>query len=490
LQAGGLLLPAAAIIPGFVSGRAFAATTFDFYISPTGSDSNPGTQSAPWAITALNTKRSLYAGRTVGLLDGTYNVYSLLSGYTDVDQFALDVEGGTSAAPTVIAAVNPQKAVITAMNGSAYHNKGGTPILGHSGRYTRRGYVQFDGLKISGAARLGIRIGIYGQGPQIPGIVVRNCEFTNFNGTSLSTGLNLEQVEFNQCTGYLLQNNYFHDNVGYSAGSADHFSAVLTWYCDRGVIEYNSAVNSGGFYGKEVGNFGTTIRYNYVDTSAMSIATCIQDFAGTMQDKGADSKIHNNVLIGAQAIVMIETLSDAGYIPTNVSIFNNTCVILNSAASRGIQIKTDTSMLSVYNNIVQDAATGDHTFIAFNVEGPVVVDYNYYHSTTSDPRWSSYSSKTSTSRNTVSALSLLRAVATLVGIESHSVASSSPMFVGSGVNADRYKLQSGSPCLNAGRVGGTSSGAATDLGAWGNGATAIGCNFNRVMPNSPVLSIG
>jgi hypothetical protein len=79
LRAGGLIIPAALVVPAWLSRTAYAATTFDYYISPSGSDSNPGTSSQPWAITALNTKQSLYSGKRVGLLDGTYNVYSLFA---------------------------------------------------------------------------------------------------------------------------------------------------------------------------------------------------------------------------------------------------------------------------------------------------------------------------------------------------------------------------------------------------------------------------
>lgn len=486
LVAGGLLIPASAVLPGFFR-SAFAATTFDYYISPSGSDSNPGTSTQPWAITALNTKRSTYSGKTVGLLDGTYNVDGLLAGKDSVDQWALDVAGGTSAAPTTVKAVNARKAVISVTN----HNAGGTPVIGHSGGTGQRGYVTLDGIKITGAKRLGVRMGIFGVGPQIPGVAVKNCEFTNFNGSSLGAGLNLEQIEINQCTGYRIQNNYFHDNIGYSATDAGHFSSLLVWRSDRGIVEFNTIVKSGGLYGKVDGNYGTTLRYNYVDVSHLSTGICIQDFAGTTSDKGADTAIYNNVLIGAQAIVLLETLSDAGYIPTRVAIYNNTCIVKNSLASRGIQFKTDSGLATVYNNIVHTAGTNDHTMLAVNVDGPTVLDYNCYYSSTSDPRWSTYSSKTATSRNTVGTMSALQtvlgAVSSLLNtIENSSVSGRDPLFVGTGVDAQRYKLQSGSPCKSIGRVGGVSSGAVTEAGAWGNGATVIGSDLSVVAQTAPV----
>src|SRR5881394_1643565 len=65
-------------LPGGWIRSASAQTSFDYYIGPNGSDSNPGTLSQPWALSALNTKRSTYAGKVVGLLDGTYAIQTLL----------------------------------------------------------------------------------------------------------------------------------------------------------------------------------------------------------------------------------------------------------------------------------------------------------------------------------------------------------------------------------------------------------------------------
>ena len=67
--------------------------TYDYYIGPSGSDSNPGTQSSPWAITAINTKQSTYAGHNLGILPGTYNCYALVQAGS-FNQPALVVNGG------------------------------------------------------------------------------------------------------------------------------------------------------------------------------------------------------------------------------------------------------------------------------------------------------------------------------------------------------------------------------------------------------------
>jgi Right handed beta helix region len=459
-----------------VQGSTPAQTGFDFYIATNGSDSNNGlTPATPWAITALNTKRSTYAGKIVGLLDGTYNLFSTLTdgSHTSVDTWALDVDGGTNGAPTIIKAVNPLGATITGKSGSTYGNAsaGGTPLLGHSGTTTHRGYVVFDGLIITGVPRLGIRVGIYGAGSQIPGVVVKNCEFTDFRGTALPAGLNLECLEINNCTGAQIQNNYFHDNVGYAVGAADHLSCILVWLSDRTIIEYNTSVAAGAIYGKENGNYGTTIRYNYVDTSSFDITGCIQDFAGIHTDPATfDTLVYNNVLIGAQTINMIYTLSDAEYIASNAYVYNNTCVMVASAASRGIRFKADAGKLKCYNNIIVDQASGDHSYIAVNVDGVSVVDYNLFY-TSGSPIWSTYASKTATSRDNTSSFTTYKAT---VSGDSHGISGSDPLFVGTGTLADRYQLQSGSPARNAGKTGGVVGGSTVHIGAWDGIAARIG----------------
>lgn len=455
--------------------------SFDFYIGPTGSDSNDGlTPETPWAITALNSKRATYTGATVGLMDGTYNVKSLLDANTDIDEWALDVDGGMDGSPTIIQSVNPRQAIITAKDGSTYGNAASTPLLGHSGTTAHRGYVVFDGLKITGHSRLAIRIGIYAVGSRIPGVIVRNCEFTDMNGSAFGTnsGLNFEQLELNRCTGYKVQNNSFHDNVGEIAGSNDHFSALLTWECDQGLIEYNTCVNSGGLYAKEWEQWGHTIQYNHVDVSALSSDTsqALQDFCGSSVDNGVGTTIHHNVLIAGQVATLVQTLGEGGFITPSLSFYNNTCIIKPSIASRGPLFRTVAGQLSFYNNIIVDQSAGgsDHAAVAVNVDGPGVMDHNLWHAT-NEVRFSTYSNATDTSRDTVNSHNLFKS-AMGGSNDANSISGSDPLFVASGANAAYYQLQGESPAKNAGRIGGTSGGATCDMGAW-DGVVRIGCDF-------------
>jgi hypothetical protein len=54
---------------------------------------------------------------------------------------------------------------------------------------------------------------------------------------------------------------------------------------------------------------------------------------------------------------------------------------------------------------------------------------------------------------------------------------SNALFRAASLEASSFQLQPSAVGRNLGRVGGTASGAITDAGAWGGGATRIGCDF-------------
>jgi len=82
-------------------------TTFDYYISLTGNDSNPGTLTSPWALTslrAMSANWSKLSGKRIGLLTGTYNVGSMM--VDDPATGALQIPGGTSSSWTYLVSSN------------------------------------------------------------------------------------------------------------------------------------------------------------------------------------------------------------------------------------------------------------------------------------------------------------------------------------------------------------------------------------------------
>src|SRR5580704_11664506 len=121
LKRGGCAALATAV-PMLIRTARAQASSFNYYISPTGSDSNPGTLASPWSINAINTRQSTYAGKSVGVMAGTYNIFALcqaLASSGSQQTAALSVNGGTAGSPTLIASCNasgvytPRVAIIT-----------------------------------------------------------------------------------------------------------------------------------------------------------------------------------------------------------------------------------------------------------------------------------------------------------------------------------------------------------------------------------------
>src|ERR1700722_2288406 len=173
---------AAAVAAPCFPRRAYAQTagTYDYYISPTGSDSNAGTSSSPWSLTAINTKRGVYAGKSVGVLPGTYSCLGLVGGsYTGgFDTPAFNIAGGSAGSPTVIQSTTPRGAILDA-GATSGNNPNGQPLIGTIGPTAGSGYITLDGFEIkNGYNRLvsfGQETGAPFSGTRLLGVVVQNC---------------------------------------------------------------------------------------------------------------------------------------------------------------------------------------------------------------------------------------------------------------------------------------------------------------------------
>jgi hypothetical protein len=499
LRVGGLLVPSALVAPSIFVNVARAATVaaFDYYIGPSGSDANAGTQASPWAITAINTKRSSYAGKRVGLMDGTYNINSL---YTGLNQNGYDpalcVQGGSANSPTVIQAVNLGQAVIDCGLPKEINSTiGQTQESGIS-----MGNVVLDGLKIIRAGVKCVEFGGGGSG-QWPGWVVQNCEFTQQDGTAVAGagGGNFSLIEIANASAPIVRNNYFHGNKGGPTGGAysgDHFTTTQQWNTRNALYEYNTVLGN-GMYGKEGGNFGTTIRYNHIDTTGWSTQIDgLQDFVGRYPgsegDPGLPMSIHHNVIVSTMND-MRPTLGAGNYYPDRCDIYNNTFIIIGGNSSYGTILAVNTGKLNWYNNI-HYAGTGVTEFNAINVDAPGIFDYDCYYSGGNYGYGYQTAAKDGNAHLAVSSLAAWKALLP-AGCQAHTLDHQDPNFVRSGSGASFYKLQASSPAKNAGSTNGTSSGSPCEMGAWGNGAPAtIGSSLvtgaaPSPIPEAPTLSV-
>lgn len=599
---GGALTAVALALPFGRLRRAHAQTapSFDYYISPTGSDANDGkTPSTAWAISSLCkltvnsnnvANNSAIAGKTVGLLDGTYDVgpYALLAttaawpndpGYAP----GLSIPMGSAGSPTVIQSVNPRGAVLDGSSstcnftGSISGNTltvtavtsgslavgmgiydpagilkwttvgtGGTfitglgtgtggagtyilntsstvpfeamiavgqcPLLGTSDeRGTSVGYTTVDGLVFKSPNGSGICVYFGTSGASTatyPGIVVQNCEFTSQDCTYMIPGNNASSVQFSGVLGGVVRNCYFHDftgRIGVGPLNPDHLQAAQNFSSGRCLYEYNTVIGT-GFFGKEGGNYGTVIRYNYIDTTGWNSCYCVYDYTG-MSDTptGYGTELYNNVFVGE--CFMIPNLGGNTYLPDPFHFYNNTVYAVGASGypEACLAIRTVNNGAFVYNNVfVQTYNSNGANFVTLSQGSPSVMDYNCYFATaTGVYSYGYFSSNTSTTFSSVGTLSSWQSL--FPGMETHALDHTDPKLVSPGTQGPaNYELQSTSPCKGAGRTGGTSSGTPVDMGAWGGtdvntggSIGQVGCSFapgatgtgTTAPPSAPVLSV-
>lgn len=386
------------------------------------------------------------------------------------------------------------------------------PIIDHSARYPTTytaGNVTIRGLVLKGWSYRGIRIGAYssGDGPaNISGVTLQDLEMTDGNASGNTQGDNVYAI-WDDCTvGAVITNNWIHDNVGVTPGSCDHLNAVILFGNYNGgstavinsgtVIEYNTCVNAGNLYGKDGAIDSTTAQFNYLDVSSLTNAGGIQDFtgagAGTLS--GTTSFHHNVILFNATAqeggVFGGATASFSDGFTTPVQVYNNTVIVTTGGiptvpwlmGSGGAAGATE-----YYNNIyVNQSTSGGNSNSKgnqiVNPSAPSVWDYNLVYSPNVAYSWTLYQNASFTTAigtyTTAAAFaSALSSNGGISGAESHSIVGSAPTFTNTGTYASLYRLASGSVGAGAGSTNGTTSGSATDMGAWGNGATQVGCSF-------------
>jgi hypothetical protein len=507
------------------------SVTFDYYISPTGSDSNPGTQAEPWAITAINTKQSVYGGKRVGLLDGTYPMYSMVNGgsYT---RAALLVNGGTSPSPTVIAAVNPRMAILDAHStpgttGSGYPTGTQAVIgIGPSDAPPVKGYFTLDGLVITGSNTIGVTVtgvggiagsqqvptgqkyagGYYGG---IPEVTIQNCEIYDIYSTNY--GNNPGAVKMSYTTGLKLINNKIHPML---TSSSPLVTGFVSFNCYQNEYTYNSFYSMDCIEEKEGPQGGTLLAYNYIEGFNQSLST-IRDFCGGAL--GWTNTFHHNIIVGFETFDMADSTNPSQFSQESIVSYNNTfyygggifstagfdCKVWGSNGST-----SPAARLTHYNNIYYCTGSGlTGSDVIFTLDTGTIAnsDYNCFrpNAATYNLLYSQPAGSTALTGHTLAGWQ------SVSGMDTHSIANNprlaNPVTARSGGTpvpagfqlSGTYGNGGSSPCAGAGRVGGTSGGATCNMGAWDGTVTQIGCDFasngaadaSSATPRAPILSI-
>jgi hypothetical protein len=521
LRAGGLLVPAVAVAPALFTRVAHAATTsgaFDCYISTSGSDSNAGTLASPWAITAINTKQSSYAGKRLGILPGTYDVSKLMGAYQAA---TLNINGGpNSSTPTYIGTAN---AGGTYEQGTATLDaKGSSGVYG--GSNSNKSYVIgttqgggtsgptppnwgnwiLDGINVTGFSLWAIVVGSNDSGGgQVPNATIQNCTLHDGNGANAGhSGVHVSPMELYCFNNLLVSNCYFYN---YSCVGADstHCQAMTVWGGGNGgggtglIVQQCTFVNAGGIYGIEDTGLlqNVTIQQCYFDmttgsSSAIPNGLAIEGFGLSSATLG--SVFRNNIIKGGGAIDLLGAADAWG---ATAAVYNNTWDLAGGAGwtsglvgFRFLEASSRTGLFSCYNNLFYDSGQtagglSEYGYNMCNVDGFAVCDYNIYGTLN---KFDTYGSRGSTSQTSQTFSSWQAAT----GADAHSITNSTNPFTNNGPNALQYQIKAGSPAYQAGRVRGVSSGAVCSAGAWDGTVTQIGySSAGIVQPNPPVLTV-
>lgn len=487
--------------------RAATTTPFDYFISTTGNDANAGTLASPWAITAINTKRAIYAGKRVGLIAGIYPVYSLWQS-ANYNTPALNVQGGPNPSTMTYIASCDSSGNYSARAAQITASPSGTPggglpgtssssvaIIGQ-GYAIANGNVHFDGLSVSDSN--GYCFVLYGSNTY--GFIIENCEIYNVGG---SEGNNPAGVMQNNCVGNQIKNNKIHDVQlqGSSPGDGNHNCAGLfSFGCSGNFYTNNTIYNCNSCaYDKNSNNGGHTYAYNYLEANGTSPQLIIR---GGGEVAGQTRTVHHNIMVlGSGATSFYDGAIDSGpnyWTPYgSINFYSNTLYALGGFQwalqwqAEGTTVSPPAT-ISLWNNLYALPTPSPYsTLILGSYAGSVrsPIDYNGYFGTTT-PKFQTGATYTT-----------LAAWQTAIGAESHShnSASTSGLFVNPGQPQlpSGYQLVAGtSPAIGKGSTNGLSSGSACDLGAWGYdpalGAapTQIGADFSaNPVPGAPMLKV-
>jgi hypothetical protein len=471
-------LVCALALPQLLMQRAFSQTaTFDYYISPSGSDSNPGTQSSPWAITSLvdtSANNKKIAGKRVGLLPGTYSLASMQSGSTpnDYQHPILHLPAGSTASPTTVASVTPRAAILNWTGNSSANS-----VIGQN--QGQQGNWVIDGLTIKGqtSANSCKMIGYYPAGGAGP-VTIQNCDMGSQAVSSAAVGSNDGAIFCQGHVNLTISNNYFHDI--HKPAQIDHVHAFIEYSGTGTKFIYNTVENCDTGIDGKVNDNGALVAYNYFYATGTGGSFCapIQGYDGDQNSANTPNSFHHNIFDSCGPVHKCDVNSVSAQ---KFSWYNNTVYDTRSGSIEVWDLRASVGgALTFHDNITMTtAATGGSEYgrIAVTSGDVALCDYNCYSYSNSTGGWG------------ISGSLIASLVSWLAsGFDRHGI-TSNPKFASAitpGAGPNQFKLGSGSPCIGTGTGG-------INMGAWDGTVTQIGAGFlsgvTTPTPDSPRLTV-
>lgn len=401
------------------SGGSTAAA--NYYVSPSGSDSNPGTLSAPW-LTIQKAMNSATPGSVVNVRAGTYherlslNVSGTAGNYITFQPYGFNVPSGGCGGYTGVTCGGDQVILDYGYLGTVTD---GVPLLQISSRnFARIQGFTFQNLTCNGAMQQGVRIDANSSYIEFNENRFLNNKniYPSFDGTAAllffrvwrSNNVTVDSNEFGNIntvmsevltvsdgsTNTVVKNNYVHDTDGIAISSwsgANNFSFIgnkaeyigirrdgTVWYNNPAVAIYSD----GGYSGTMQRNM---VSYAGVGYEALSETGQPNTHDITISDNIAQNCISSGVVIGTWYS------STDGSSVYNVTVDNNVFYHNNV----GVQIQPMASATVTWkNNIVANNTTNYYNPLNWD---PGVTGYNLYYGSnvgpgssnvTSDPMFS------------------------------------------------------------------------------------------------------
>jgi hypothetical protein len=499
VMAGGRILGSGSRVLGISSsggGGGPPGGVFNFFISTTGSDSNPGTLAEPWAITSLidnSPNNSSIAGKNVGLIAGTYAI--TFQGGNGAGNFAdpiLHLPAGTSAASTYIASCNSSGVYTPRAATLLYPAQPSVPVADANNIIGQdqggNGFFTVDGIIFDLGGTLPSTAGYYGGASYFPSgqsagpAGFQNCTFQNMVSNAVA-GDNVAFIFAETAANGFVTNCLFQNQARINSSTPDTFHThALEWFdCAGWTVSNNSFINCVSAMDGKVNNVGFQIFANYIGPTTIG---AIFGFDGDQLTQSATNAnvFHHNIFDGAGQVRSNDVSSIS---EQSMTWFNNTMLDNRSGSVSIIDLRcTGTSIVATsYNNIlVSTASSGSSESGTYSVGNPANVALSNFNCFAFDTLTDAWGSTT-----TVDAATTFSTLAGWQGFtgnpDENSIAAASatfPQFVSAitpGNGPTQYQLSGSSPCLNSGRVGGVSSGAAVNMGAWDGTFSIIGANF-------------
>lgn len=444
------------VVAGVASTVPLSAQAATYYVDqshPVANDSNPGTEPLPWlTMYAINTA-PLAPGDTVYVKAGTYSVPSGGSWTTPA---IAPAQAGTASAPITVASYPGHTVIVD--GGSNVSNA----VMG-----ARTSYVTVRGFIIRNAGGWCINAAGSGRSARILGVLIEGNECSGITGTGVNNSSGLRFFHIESST---VRNNVFHNDP--IIGDNANVAGIFLEDGRNNIIENNEVYSfRTGIFDKYAVQENNIFRRNYIH-DVVGAGILFSCFGETGTDFCQSGQVYENIVTNSRdGIVVGQTFGSTNF--RNFIVYNNT---LYNVADAGIMSGGASTNFRNWNNIVWITGTRG----ALEVGGLTQSDYSNFYPR---ERFSLYTSPTT--QTTYSSLSSWR---TGTGFDLNSL-TTDPLFVGPLTGTPpptAFQLLIGSPLPGAGRVGGVSTGAAVNMGAYTTGTEVIGpTNRDTVAPAPP-----